>query len=247
MELTVLGSSSAGNCYILQNDTEALVIECGVSLREVKKAVNFNISKIVGCLVSHEHGDHAGHVNEFLSARIGVYASRGTISKCNLKIISSVPHAIEAGNKHQLGNFTILPFDVKHDCAEPLGFLVKHPEIGVLLFVTDSYSIPYTFAGLTNIMIEANYRIDLLQKNIDAGRIPAALRTRTLEIHMSIDTCREALLANDLSKVNNIILLHLSDGNSNAEEFKRDIHQATGKRVHIANKGFKISLNKTPF
>ena len=55
MELTVLSSSSKGNCYILQNDNEALVIEAGVSLLEVKKAVGFNISKIRGVLISHEH------------------------------------------------------------------------------------------------------------------------------------------------------------------------------------------------
>ena len=99
------------------------------------------------------------------------------------------PTIIEAMKKYTFGGFTFMPFECKHD-APCLGFLIKHPEIGVLLFVTDSYFIPYTFAGLTNIMIEANYRIDLLQKNIDAGRIPAALRTRTLESHMSIDTCR---------------------------------------------------------
>lgn len=246
MELICLGSSSTGNCYILQNDNEALVIEAGVSLKEVKKAVDFNISKIVGVLVSHEHGDHAGHVQDFLNIRMPVYASAGTNRSMKVKG-SFLPFVIEAGVKQQIGNFTVLPFEVKHDCAEPMGFLIKHPEIGVLLFVTDSYFIPYTFAGLTNIMIEANYRLDLLQKNIEAGRIPGALRDRTLQSHMSIDTCREALQANDLSKVNNIILLHLSDSNSNAEEFKQDIHQATGKRVYVADKGLRIKLNKHPF
>ena len=248
MQLECLSSSSKGNCYVLSDDTEALVIECGVSLREVKKAVNFNISNIVGCLVSHEHGDHAGHVNEFLDNRINVWMSEGTEKALNGKIKSNyLPLLMEAGSKFNLGNFTILPFDVKHDCAEPLGFLVKHPEIGVLLFVTDSYFIPYTFAGLTNIMIEANYRMDLLQRNIESGKIPEKLRTRTLESHMSLDTCREALLANDLSKVNNIILLHLSDTNSNEEEFKSEIHAATGKKVHIAKKNLVININKHPF
>lgn len=246
MELTILGSSSKGNCYILQNDTEALVIECGVSIKEVKKAVDFNISKIVGCIVTHEHLDHSGYINEFLSARINVFVSAGTDSKLKLKS-SYLPLIIEAGVKKQIGNFTILPFDVKHDCAEPLGFLIKHDETGNVLFVTDSYFVPYTFANLNNILIEANYRTDLLQKNIDAGRIPAALQDRTLQSHMSLDTCMEALQANDLRKVNNIVLLHLSDGNSNADEFKAEVHNATGKTVTIADRNVKITLNKTPF
>jgi len=55
MKLEVLGSSSLGNCYILSDDNEALLIECGVSFNEVKKALNFNVKKIVGCVVSHSH------------------------------------------------------------------------------------------------------------------------------------------------------------------------------------------------
>ena len=247
MELTVLGSSSAGNSYVLQNDTEALVIECGVSIKEVKKAVDFNISKIVGAIVSHEHGDHAGYIDEFLKARIQVYASYGTVKAAKVSYNNLPILYLESGCKTRIGNFTVLPFDVKHDAAEPLGFLIKHNETGNILFVTDSYYIPYAFTGMNNILIECNYRTDILERNIAAGKIPTKMRDRLLESHMSFETCKEALLANDLSKVNNIVLIHLSDGNSNAAEFKRDIHRATGKNVHVADKGLKIPFNKTPF
>ena len=246
MYLTVLGSSSKGNCYILQNETEALVIECGVSFKEVKKAVDFNLKKIVGAIVSHEHGDHAGHVNEFLNARINVFMSEGT-TKAVKSSNRFLPLLLESFKILKVGNFTIMPFDVKHDVEEPVGFLIKHDEIGTLLFVTDSYYIPYCFDGLTNIMIEANYRTDILEANIKAGRIPDALRDRTLESHMSYDTCLEALKANNLTKVNNIILIHLSDDNSNEKEFREGIHRETSKTVYVAAKGLKIKLNKTPF
>jgi hypothetical protein len=68
-----------------------------------------------------------------------------------------------------------------------------------------------------------------------------------MKSHCSFDTCRETLLANDLSKVNNIVLIHLSDGNANASEFKQGIIDATGKTVHIAEKGMTINFNKSPF
>lgn len=246
MELTVLGSSSKGNCYILSNESEALVIEAGVPLYEVKKAIDFNLKKIVGVIVSHEHGDHSKHVQLFLWSRIPVYMSAGTNRSLTIKG-SFLPFLIESEVKKQLGNFTVLPFDVKHDCAEPLGFLIHHPECGNVLFATDTFYLPYNFAGLNNIMIEANYRKDLLEANIKAGRIPPALRDRTLQSHMSLDTCIEALKANDLSKVNNIVLIHLSDGNSNSQEFKDEVRRVTGKQVHVADKGMKIQLNKTPF
>lgn len=248
MELTVIGSGSRGNCYLLSNEKEALVIECGMPFMEVKMALDFNISKIVGVLLTHEHGDHAKCVNDYLNNRINVWMSEGTDKALKGKIKSNyLPLLLTAGCKTKIGNFTILPFDVKHDAAEPLGFLISHDEIGVMLFATDTYYLPYTFANLTNILIECNYRDDILQANIEKGHLPVQLRNRTLESHMSFKTCREALLANDLSKVNNIVLIHLSDGNSNAKEFKRDIHSATGKTVHIAEKGLKININTHPF
>jgi len=55
MELIVLGSSSKGNCYLLRNGNEVLIIECGIKFSEIKKMLNFNIKKIAGCVVSHSH------------------------------------------------------------------------------------------------------------------------------------------------------------------------------------------------
>lgn len=56
MRLTVLNSGSNGNCYLLECENEVLVLECGVSSKIVKKALNFDLSKIVGCFISHSHG-----------------------------------------------------------------------------------------------------------------------------------------------------------------------------------------------
>ena len=248
MELTILGSSSAGNCYVFQNENEALILECGVRFTEVKKALNFNISKVVGCLITHEHGDHAGHVNEALASCVPVWASTGTVHKLRDKIKGNrLMLMLESGSILQLGNFKILPFDTKHDCEEPVGFLINHPEMGTTLFATDTFYLPNKFTGLNNILIECNYRMDLLQQSVDEGRIPAKLLERTLQSHMSYDTCLRALQANDLTAVNNIVLIHLSDGNSNAVEFQQGIHAATGKTVHAAEKGMILKFNKTPF
>lgn len=244
MELKVLGSSSAGNCYVLDNGKEALVVECGVSFKEVKKAVNFDISRIVGCLVSHEHGDHAKHAHSFLDARIPVFMSQGTSEHISSK---HQPNVVEHGDVFDVGRFRVQAFDTQHDCAEPLGFLIHHPETGMILFATDTYYLAYTFSGLSNILIECNYQIDILNENIASGRVLPKMKDRTVQSHMSFETCRETLLANDLSAVNNIVLIHLSDGNSNALQFQQRIQEATGKTVHVANKGMVLNFNKTPF
>jgi len=241
MELTVLGSSSNGNCYLFQNDNEALVVECGVSLKEVKKAVDFNISKIAGALVSHEHGDHAGHIGEFVEAQIPVYLSKGTREKLALSNSFNIK-TIEKGNYFKVGNFKIVAFDTVHDAAEPLLFLIYHKETGVVLFATDTSYIKYKFNGLNNVLIECNYCPDILDGNVKNGIVTRSRYERVVMNHCSIETCKEFFAAIDFTEVNNIVLLHLSSQNSNERECKKIIEQITNKNVYIAKKHLKINL-----
>ncbi|HCY40402.1 MAG TPA: MBL fold metallo-hydrolase [Prolixibacteraceae bacterium] len=245
MKLKVLGSSSKGNSYLLVSSTgQTLAIEAGVRLNEVKQAIGFDTSNIVGCLVSHEHGDHAKYIDQFCGAAIDVFTSEGTANcfKAHHRL-----HLLQSGVQKTIGEFKILPFDVVHDASEPFGFLINHPESGNILFLTDTFYSEYTFPNLSNIILEVNYDLEILERNISTGRLSPSIRGRVITNHMSLQTAKELLSANDLSKVNNIILIHLSDGNSHAENFKKDIEVATGKTVTIADAGTEINLNKTPF
>lgn len=247
MELKILGSGSKGNCYLLDNGAECLMVECGIPFKDVQKAVNFDISRIAGVLVSHEHGDHAKHVKKCLEARVPCYMSRGTKEALKLSD-DTLARAMEELEIYQIGAFRVQPFPTRHDACEPFGFLIFHHECGTVLFATDTYCLHYTFQGLNNILIECNYRQDILDANVETGKLPLALRDRTMKSHCSFDTCRETLLANDLSKVNEIVLIHLLDGNSNEAEFKQGIREATGKTVHVARGGMTIKqFNVSPF
>lgn len=242
MKLTIIGSNSAGNCYVLQNETEALILECGMPFPLVQQALDFNLSKVAAALVSHEHGDHAKYITEFQRRGIQVYASAGTFKAKNL-----AGNILQQQHMVKIGNFAVLPFPLKHDCAEPLGFLISHPETGTIVFATDTYYLPYRFNGVNHWLIECNYRKDILDKNCPAGSFKKILRDRTLESHMSYETCRNALTANDLSHTKTITLIHLSDGNSNAREFKAGIEKATGKTTYIASRNMEINYKKMPF
>jgi Cft2 family RNA processing exonuclease len=54
-ELRVLGSSSSGNCYLLECKDETLILECGIDWNVVLENVE-DFSKVVGVCVSHSHG-----------------------------------------------------------------------------------------------------------------------------------------------------------------------------------------------
>lgn len=248
MKLKILGSSSKGNCYLLESDSgEILMIECGIRFKQIQKAISYNYRNVSGCIMTHEHGDHMFCHKDILKAGIGLYTTKGTATALCVESHHSFI-AVEKQKPFFVGSFKVSAFKIEHDVAEPVGFMIHHPECGNTLFITDTCYVPYRFEGLNNIIVEANYCQDIMRKNYESGHLNYTVMRRTERSHMHINTCRDFLLANDLSAVNNIVLIHLSDSNSNAEQFRQKITDATGKKVTIADAGVVVeNFNKTPF
>ncbi|MED4977199.1 MBL fold metallo-hydrolase [Weizmannia sp. FSL K6-0777] len=231
IEITSFGSGSGGNAYRVTDGVTPLLLEAGVKYREIQRGFDFRLTEVAGCLLTHEHGDHSKSIKDIMKAGINVYTSPGTIKTLGISGHRLKP--VKAMQQFQLGSWTILPFDTEHDVSEPLGFLLANQDGEKLLFATDTYYIRYKFKGLTHIMVECNYSTGILNQNILDGRIPQVMRKRLLQSHFSLENVKEFFKANDLSKVQEIWLLHLSDTNSNAELFKREIMKLTGKMVII--------------
>lgn len=142
-------------------------------------------------------------------------------------------HIVKAKQQLKIGTWTILPFDTVHDAAEPLGYLLASGK-EKLLFATDTAYLKYRFRGLTHIMIEANFQRELLENSVEEGNIPAIVRNRIRRSHFDLEHLKEFFKVNDLSKLQEIWLLHLSDGNADEEMFKREIQSLTGKPTYIA-------------
>jgi phosphoribosyl 1,2-cyclic phosphodiesterase len=231
IEIKALASSSAGNCYRVTDGVTPILLECGIRYKEIQRGFDFKMSEVGACLVTHEHNDHVKSINDVLKAGIDVYASRGTFETLGITHHRIKP--VRAKEQFQIGTWTILPFDVQHDVSEPLGFLLVNQLGEKLLFATDTYYIKYRFSGITHIMVECNYSMDILNENIATGRVPRAMKKRVMKSHFSLDNVKDFMRANDLSKVQEIWLLHLSDNNSNAERFKTEIQELTGKMVIV--------------
>lgn len=231
IEITALASSSKGNCYRVTDGQTLLLLECGINYREIQKGFNFRMSEVAGCLVTHEHGDHCKSIKDVLKAGIDVYMSAGTADAIRVDHHRIKP--VEARKQFTLGTWTIMPFDVQHDVSEPLGFLLANQTGEKLLFATDTYYIKYRFPGLTHIMVECNHSREILIENMVKGKVPRVMKQRLEKSHFSLENVKEFLKANDLSKVQEIWLLHLSDTNSDEELFKREIMELTGKMVYV--------------
>src|SRR5690625_4007832 len=232
IDIKTLASGSKGNAYLVTDGHTPLLLKCGISYRDIQIATNFQTSNIAGCLVSHEHKDHTKGLKDVLRAGIDVYASKGSIDQEGLKHHGL--KRIKAREQFNIGTWKILPFDVEHDVAEPLGFMLQNKQGERLLFATDTYYVRYRFNNLTHIMVECNYSMDILEKNIDDGIVHSAMKKRLLTSHFSLENVKEFLMANDLSKVEEIHLIHLSDTNSDEARFKREIQALTGKPVYVS-------------
>lgn len=232
IEVTAIASSSKGNCYRISDGSTSLLLECGINYRDIQKALNFQMTQISGCLISHEHGDHVKSIKDVLKAGIDCYMSPGTAGAIN--VLHHRIKLVEAGKPFKIGTFQIMAFDVQHDVAQPYGFLIMNKEGEKLLFATDTYYIKYKFPGLTHILVECNYSEKILKENIEKGSVPKVMEKRLLQSHFSLENVKEFFKANDLSKVQEIWLLHLSSSNSDEKLFKEEIMRLTGKVVYIA-------------
>ena len=238
MEVKCLGSGSSGNSYLIYDGSSALLLEAGLKKADIVNGYYEYWDKISGCLVTHEHKDHAKSVADLAKLGIDIYSSKGTFEGIGNIFHSHRCNIILAGKQFRTGSYIIMPFETKHDCNEPLGFLIYSTATHErLLFATDTYYIPNTFKHLNIIMVECNYCEKIMKERIEKGYLNKSLALRIQQSHFALENVIDFLKSNDLSEVAEIYLLHLSSDNSDAEMFKRKIQSLTGKFVKIAERG----------
>lgn len=237
MKLKVLGSGSSGNCYIFESDTEALIIEAGLPFKKVKKALDFNIRKIVGVMCSHGHKDHSGYVAEYEKAGIPVFKPYDGMKEIDLK--KGTEFKIQAfPNQSKDGHW----FHGNNDGTECpcYGFYVQHPDIGSLVYITDTECVRWRFNDVNHILAEANY------SKVLVSDIPEK-RMHVLTGHMEIETTCEFLDKNRSAALRNVILLHLSEESGSPKEFQERAENVAKCPLYVAEKGLEVSLDLVPF
>lgn len=231
MRFESLASSSAGNAYIVSDRDTRILLECGVSHKQLQKLSGFALSDFRACLVTHEHKDHAKSVADLIGRGMDVYMSPGTAAALETEAATLIEHM----EQFNVGSLDIVPFTTFHDAAEPLGFLIKSRVDGdVLAFATDTVNLRYRFPDLNILAIEANYDKAILDR---CEKLPEKVRHRITNTHMEIDTLCDYLASLDLSACREIHLLHLSDAMSHEANF-------INKVVRSIPEGIKITACK---
>ena len=243
MQMIINGSSSTGNSYALVSSSdEILLIEAGVKVAEVKRSIDYKIGNVVGCIASHRHGDHSKYAIEYAKFGVKVYCNKDTAE--NKSFPYNTYKVIEDGKTYHIGKYSVVPFSVEHD-VPCYGFIIRHPEMGIMLFATDTFKIPITITGINHFLIEANYEDSLLKENVRNGSISKAQSDRIMLSHMSLNYCIEYLRDCEVEKsAKTITLCHLSERNSDTTIFRNTVAGAFGVPTYIAQKGLVVELNK---
>lgn len=233
MKTTVVGSSSRGNGYVLADGAgNQLLIEAGMSVREVR-ASGITLFRFDGCLVSHSHLDHSRKAFDYMRKGVECYMSIETANAIDLNDHRFL-HIVENEVLFTVGPWKVLPFSTIHDCPGSLGFLIRASTGETVLFATDTAWIKYRPKGLDRIMVECNYQEGLLADNLEAGKASKRQADRLRSSHISLATLLRWLGTIDLSRVREIMLLHVSRRNAVEKELIEAVEGATGIRTVVA-------------
>lgn len=237
IDIKIIGSGSSGNCYLANINGTKILLECGLPFKTIQKALNFKLSSIEGCLVTHEHIDHSKAVKDLIKNSINVYATKGTFDALNVKSHRAILFSKDKEDTYCymfFNRFCILPFQAIHDAQEPVSFYIKdiHTKES-LLFVTDTAYMPYKIPNVNVLMVECNYVKNVIDSNVKNDSLNINLRNRIVKNHMSLETILTALKQANLSNLKKIYVLHLSDANSEEKVILEAIQRQTGAIVEI--------------
>lgn len=216
MTFVSLASSSKGNAYVVSDGDTTLLLECGLTFKELQKRLGYHMADITACLVSHEHQDHAKAASQMLKHGVPMYMSYGTAASHKDPMDGAC--IIKAGETLRFGALTVVPFRTFHNTEEPLGFLIEDRRTKErLLFAVDTANLNVIADRLTYIAVECNYEEALLEMS---DRTTGFLKERIRHSHFEIDRVIRWLHKQDLSGVLAIYLLHLSAAHSRASAWE---------------------------
>lgn len=238
-------SSSKSNFYVVTAaNGKKLLIECGCTWKQLINALDYKLENVVGCLLSHEHQDHAKAIEKVMENGIDVYSSIDTFEA--LGVLNSRAKPVEDCNRFKIDDtFEVFPFTLWADKDKSayahdvpiFGFIIfDMPQDECMLFVTDACVIVPSFGEAFSIIsICCNYDGEILHALEEAGEINTELAKRLLNSHMEWhETQRYIRKYCNFYKCTEIHLLHMSLSNIDAEKVREEFEREFMTKTLIA-------------
>ena len=227
------GTGSSGNAYALDSGSEILILDAGIPIKDIKRMCGWNIKKISGCAITHGHKDHSLSQNTLEGIGIPVFAPYISEEPMSMGpgpwMIRSFDLTDLNGNwAHTNGDGTPCPI---------YGFLIDHPEMGSMLYITDCEFVKWRFKGISHILLGVDYDPMLLSGD-------DAKRNHVIRGHMSIDTACEFVKTNASPDLQNVVMCHLSRENADPDSFIKKMRRVVPAtcNVLVATPGMELHL-----
>ena len=236
MQLKCLASGSSGNAYVLSDsENNMLLLDAGISIKDIKIGIDFKVSNLKGALFTHDHSDHA-------------YALKD-LERMGINIIA--PFANKVNQQAYFGGFFIQYFPLKdqNDCFThtngdgsecPIyGYLIQHDKEKIkMLYITDTSLIKWRFKGIDTLLLGIDYSDEYLEYETNEAK-----KLHILSGHLSLNVAKEFIKITDRDHtLNNIIVGHLSESNSDTLTFEKAIRKVTQSNIYFARKGKSYQL-----
>jgi phosphoribosyl 1,2-cyclic phosphodiesterase len=240
--ITSLNSGSNGNCYYIGNSTEAVLVDAGISCREIEKRMTrlgLNIQKIKAIFISHEHSDHICGLRTLVKRyKIPVYITAGTLSACRFTLEPQLVKSFSSDETVNVGSLTITAFKKHHDAHDPYSFTISCNNVHVGVFTdigTPCSQLTKHFKQCHAAFLEANYDEEMLDK----GDYPYHLKRRIRggNGHLSNKQALEIFTSHRAPHLTHLLLAHLSKNNNCPQLVKELFTQhANGVEVVVASR-----------
>lgn len=243
MRFSVLGSGSAGNATLVARGDQALLFDCGLSLRELERrmaAIGFSPTALSAIVITHEHDDHlASAAAASRRYRVPLYTTHGTEAAAGARLAQ--PHGLEylvPERRCELGGFTLTAVLVPHDAREPCQFVIESDEARLGLLTDLGQVTPHllrAYADLDGLILEFNHDARLLADSA----YPPYLRARIGGPYGHLGNHQAADLLERLptARLRHLVAAHLSEKTNTPAHVERLLAPRTppGARAAIAN------------
>ena len=233
--VSVLGSSSSGNCTFIATGRVKLLLDAGFSRAQTAKrllAIGETLEDIDALVISHEHSDHVkGLAGLLKTCDILTFVGDATYEALSLKPVVKRRECLRAGESFQIGDLTISPFSVPHDAADPLAFNLEAEGVKIS-HVTDlgvlTELVRRRMAGSDLLVLESNHDLEMLR----LSPYPWAVKQRIMSRHghLSNESVGKFLEEDFDGKAAYILLAHLSENNNHPDIARMVAAKALGKK-----------------
>jgi len=220
-----LNSGSNGNCYYIGNETEAILVDAGISCRETEKRMSRTglcMSKVKAIFISHEHSDHVkGLCTLAAKYNLPVYITSGTLKGCRFNLRQDLIRPLYSNQVTQIGTLAVTSFLKIHDASEPHSFMIScgSTNVGVFTDIGDPCEqLIFHFKQCHAAFLEANYDDEM----ISTSSYPYFLKSRISggRGHLSNKKALNLFNTHRPPFMTHLLLAHLSKDNNCPELVK---------------------------